>query len=1022
MHSRLSRCPTRRALWSRSFNVLTLNLFALTLFALSGLAQIGGYGWTPQTLNFKIQSPYATNQSSRYFVTNAPQPTYHCLVYSNDSSFSVGNTTLPRTEQRFNPDYKSGEIQYQSYEMIPGNENSYCCFQIHTGDAESDALGSTVFMLFVFTNNNGSVREYSGTQLATNLAGKWFQLNVDHNLNTGIIKVWINTNLVWTTPDNGAGDFYFKDGVYMQSHNPTYQMDTYITNILIWTNPGTNPPVAPTGLTATPGGGQIALAWNAPMDATSYNVKRSTSSSGPFTTVGSTTSTNFADGSQTGGATYYYVVSAVDQFGEGSNSVSANAALTQIWNGGSGAGNNWNDANNWNGAALAANASPVFAGSARLINTNNTAAGTAYSNLVFLANGGPFSLNGNPIALTGDILNESGTVQTDNLAMTVAGNPNFNAGPAGLWLGGGITNTSSTLQTLHLQGTNGVLAGPLQSTVAPLNLAISMDDLAGAPGTWSLVGNNNSLLTNLTVAGNNSFTLGSGADSPSLIITNNTTGALTVGNVTNDTASFTMNSGRLALTNGNNATLDLGTTGGTGIFNLNGGTVNFAGKYLMIGDSASTGIFNQSGGTVTTAINNDIILGNTTSNSAGTVNLSGGTFNATANNTFFVGFRGIGVWNISGTGLLKVQTLNMTRNSSDSAGASGTVNLNGGTLIMNSESMGSSGANQTGAINFNGGVLQAAQSTGSFITAQPAETFTTTIQAGGAIINNAGFAITISSPLVSGGGIDGGLTSEGAGTLTLNTNNTYNGPTIVSSGTLTLGLQGSISNSTLINVAAGATFSAAFNGGPPFTLNSGQTLTGNGTLPGNTAVGNGATLAPGSPTGPLTFVILTLNGGSTTFMRLNKTAHTNSVVVVTSPLAYGGTLALTNLSGTLAAGDSFKLFSAAAYHGAFTSIIPSAPSANLLWNTNGLTNGILSVVPVPPPQFLSPTISGNSFAFNGSNGVPHQTYYVLCSTNLSLPTGSWTVIATNSFDDSGNFNFTNTPDPNAPPTFYLIKE
>ena len=38
---------------------------------------------------------------------------YHCLTYSNDGAFAVGNTTLPRTEQRFNPDYTSGQIQYR---------------------------------------------------------------------------------------------------------------------------------------------------------------------------------------------------------------------------------------------------------------------------------------------------------------------------------------------------------------------------------------------------------------------------------------------------------------------------------------------------------------------------------------------------------------------------------------------------------------------------------------------------------------------------------------------------------------------------------------------------------------------------------------------------------------------------------------------------------------------------------------------------------------------------------------------
>ena len=207
-------------------------------------AQIGGTGWKPLTVNFKIQSPTNVPQSDRYFFTNN---IFHCLTFSNDGAFSIGNTTLPRTEQRFNPDYTNGEIQFQATMMAPGNENSYCVFQIHTGDAQSTTYGSTTFMAFWFTNYNGSIHDYSGTTLATNLADKWFQLNLDHSIVTGTIRFWINRNLVWTQQDNGAGDFYFKDGVYEQSHGPTLEMDTYITNtIMEWVSSGTNPPAAPT--------------------------------------------------------------------------------------------------------------------------------------------------------------------------------------------------------------------------------------------------------------------------------------------------------------------------------------------------------------------------------------------------------------------------------------------------------------------------------------------------------------------------------------------------------------------------------------------------------------------------------------------------------------------------------------------------------------------------------------------------------------------------------------------------------
>ena len=46
---------------------------------------------------------------------------------------------------------------------------------------------------------------------------------------------------------------------------------------------------------------------------------------------------------------------------------------------------------------------------------------------------------------------------------------------------------------------------------------------------------------------------------------------------------------------------------------------------------------------------------------------------------------------------------------------------------------------------------------------------------------------------------------------------------------------------------------------------------------------------------------------------------------------------------------------------------------------------------------------------------------VLTSTNLALPAGGWNVVTTNSFDASGNFNFTGTNKTSTPQQFYLIK-
>jgi cellulose 1,4-beta-cellobiosidase len=89
-----------------------------------------------------------------------------------------------------------------------------------------------------------------------------------------------------------------------------------------------DPPAAPTGLVATGGVGQISLIWNASTGASSYNVKRSSTSGGPYTTIGTGVSTtNYTDDRLAAGATFHYVVSAVNVAGESGNSAQASATV-----------------------------------------------------------------------------------------------------------------------------------------------------------------------------------------------------------------------------------------------------------------------------------------------------------------------------------------------------------------------------------------------------------------------------------------------------------------------------------------------------------------------------------------------------------------------------------------------------------------------------------------------------------------------------------------------------------------------
>lgn len=86
-----------------------------------------------------------------------------------------------------------------------------------------------------------------------------------------------------------------------------------------------SPPAAPANLSATPANGMVTLGWTAVNGASSYSIRRSTISGGPYVELAMVTGTTFQDSTVTNGATYYYVVAAGNGISEGGNSTEASA-------------------------------------------------------------------------------------------------------------------------------------------------------------------------------------------------------------------------------------------------------------------------------------------------------------------------------------------------------------------------------------------------------------------------------------------------------------------------------------------------------------------------------------------------------------------------------------------------------------------------------------------------------------------------------------------------------------------------
>ncbi len=101
------------------------------------------------------------------------------------------------------------------------------------------------------------------------------------------------------------------------------------TGQLIDTYEMSTDPLMPTSLVATGGNGQVSLSWTAAPNATSYNVKRATTSGGPYSLVMSgVTGTTYVDSTVSQNTTYYYVVTGVSATSESAPSNEASATPT----------------------------------------------------------------------------------------------------------------------------------------------------------------------------------------------------------------------------------------------------------------------------------------------------------------------------------------------------------------------------------------------------------------------------------------------------------------------------------------------------------------------------------------------------------------------------------------------------------------------------------------------------------------------------------------------------------------------
>jgi len=164
-----------------------------------------------------------------------------------------------------------------------------------------------------------------------------------------------------------------------------------------------------------------------------------------------------------------------------------------------------------------------------------------------------------------------------------------------------------------------------------------------------------------------------------------------------------------------------------------------------------------------------------------------------------------------------------------------------------------------------------------------------------------------------------------------------------------------------------------------------------------TAFGATISYAPAAATIPANTFVLTVQGGPADGQTVGNPGLDNG----------GGAFFL----GVIASAEvSFKGFALSAVQQDTNMLVPAIQVNELIYH--GGT--------IPVPTFSPLVRSGNTVQILGAGGLAGARFYLLSSTNLSLPLSQWSTASTNVFDSSGAFSLLRAYNPTNRLTFFSL--
>jgi autotransporter-associated beta strand protein len=832
-------------------------------------------------------------------------------------------------------------------------------------------------------------------------------------------------------------------------------VDTNFQNVNV---PGWTPPAEPSAPLATLSGSNVALGWNPVSGATSYNVKRSYSSTGPFDTIGSgVTSTGYTDSGLQGTATgqsYYYVVSALDSQSESSNSPATEASVYSPPSApGSIAATGVNPgqaALSWSAATGATGYDLYRSGTSggpyglvaggitgtSYLNTGLTS-GLTYFYVVSATDSYGQSLYSNEIAVVSGTFALTGSnPYTGEIALTTSGILNINNSTGGyaistvrasglgvsggqafeatggfepanfILLGSGSGNTDDIFGPLTLA--SGAFFGVISPNTA-YNATATFTSLTRNPGTQLNFGHSTKFPSS-NGTGVGADAIGAGANSASVVFSTapaglmeggggadgtNTVDILPFAFVNNDLTTYDSTYGLRGLnTSTEMATLASGMTG--------------AENAIVTGNTTLTG---------STSINALYGAGGTISGS-GTLNVISGAIvcnvNYTIGNSVLAFGSAEGEINIANTRTLTINsgitgsggvTICLEDYNSNSASLvlagsntyTGITTVEGNSANLKVE-LTDAYALQNSTLNYNGygASVQFGASGGNNLTSA---TF-------GGLGGSQNLALVNSGP--SGGAVSLTVGQDGASTVYSGVLSGAGSLTKSGTGTLTLSGANTYTGATKVT-AGGLSIDGSLASGSAVTVSSGATLGGTGTIAGPVTVSSGGTLAPGGGApGVLKLTgSATLNSGSSLTMALGASGSSDQIVLTGGYAGPGSGSVTVNISGIAStSATNYSLVTGA------TGIVPAnfklgdTPSGYLC--TLSATSGALVLTTSSPaaPTGLIATGATGTVLLSWNPSISATSYNILRSVTSGTGFASLVSVSGSTYPDAAVTNGT----------------